>query len=122
MVYRGHSTSHSLRLSKRLQTEGLRKRLCHGARRLDLRGSGSPGGSESFEVDIAPNVAPWPKGGQGNLSESLSMQRISLQAISAEWADVIDQVKNAIVAIRVTAVTWRSKRAWHSSMPCWPIP
>jgi len=25
------------------------------------------------------------------------------EAISAEWADVIDQVKNAIVAIRVTA-------------------
>lgn len=50
--------------------------------RLDLRGSGSPGNSESYEVDItAPNAA-----------------------ISAEWADVIDQVKNAIVAIRVTAV------------------
>ena len=52
--------------------------------RLDMRGGLQPGSpnSESFEVDIAaPNAA-----------------------ISAEWADVIDQVKNAIVAIRVTAV------------------
>ncbi|CAK9049172.1 Pro-apoptotic serine protease NMA111 [Durusdinium trenchii] len=56
--------------------------MCTNLRRLDLRGTGSPGNSESFEVDIAaPNAA-----------------------ISAEWADVIDQVKNAIVAIRVTAV------------------
>mmetsp|Transcript_47675 Transcript_47675/g.113559 ORF Transcript_47675/g.113559 Transcript_47675/m.113559 type:complete len:1090 (-) Transcript_47675:48-3317(-) len=57
-----------------------RLRMASDMARMERRGSGSPG-SESFEMDI---TAP--------------------AAISAEWADVIDQVKNAIVAIRVTAV------------------
>mmetsp|Transcript_77663 Transcript_77663/g.186317 ORF Transcript_77663/g.186317 Transcript_77663/m.186317 type:complete len:1086 (-) Transcript_77663:243-3500(-) len=82
----GNSTDLSLEAldTEYLNREPPSKRLkmaSEAMTRLDLRGSGSPGGSESFEVDIAPNVA-----------------------ISAEWADVIDQVKNAIVAIRVTAV------------------
>jgi hypothetical protein len=34
---------------------------------------------------------------------SLRFDPFRAEAISAEWADVIDQVKNAIVAIRVTA-------------------